>query len=201
MTGGAVMNDYKTYYARFRKNNPHIIAYRTKKWIVLIVKWLIAVGAIMAIAIISGPSPPTMLPIGVVAAIGLPLWWLKPWRYVKFHWLGTIESIRYEDAIENDDGSSINPRYSGRHDVTYAHFTVRDAKGKKHTFKLDRQYEAIYHLGDHVMRISGIDYPIDLTVQDKLVCPRCGSIYPRENERCVGVGCKMPAIILDDTVI
>lgn len=191
------MNSYQTRYARFKRNNPHVIAYRNRRWARLIAKWLIAVGVIMAIAIFAYPTSPTMLPIGVIAATILPLWCFKPWRCFKGRWLGRVESVKYEDVSENDDGSIINPRYNGRHTVTYAYFTVKDEQGKKRTFKLERKYESVYQVGDTVMRISGIDYPIDLTVRDKNVCPRCGSVFPSENERCVTIGCKMPSVELD----
>lgn len=178
--------------------NPLVIAYRNRRWAALIAKCIITIGVILAIAYVAYPTSPAMLPIGVGAAVLLPLWWFKPWRFVKRHWLGKVESIRYEDASENDDGSLINTRYNGRHTVTYAHFTVKDEQGKKRTFKLDRKYESVYQVGDRVMNIPGIDYPIDLSVQDKKVCPRCGSIYPSTNDRCVGIGCKMAAIELSE---
>lgn len=194
------MNTYQSTYTRFKALNPQVIAYRNRRWAWLIVKWLITVGVIMAIAIAAYPTSPTMLPIGIVAAVALPLWWLKPWRCFKRRWLGRVESVKYEDVSENDDGSIINPRYNGRHTVTYAHFAVRDERDKKHTFMLDREYEAIYRIGDRVMRIPGIDYPIDLTMQDKTVCPRCGSIFPSENEHCVSIGCKAPRVELGTSV-
>lgn len=191
------MDSYPTLYARFKRNNPQIIAYRNRKWALLIVKWLIMVGVIMAIAFVAYPTSPFMLPFCTLLAIGLPLWRLKPWRSVKFHWIGTVEAISHENKYENADGSLINPFYGGRHTVTYSHFIVRDGKGKAHTFKLDSKYEAIYLVGDRVMNIPGVDYPIDLTVQDKTVCPRCGAIYPSENEHCVSIGCKAPKVKLD----
>lgn len=188
------MDPYKSQYTRFKQVDRQIIAYRNRRWAALIAKWLISVGVIMAIAFVAYPTSPTMLPIGVLAAIALPLWWLKPWKIFRKGWFGTVESIDYEDSYENVDKKLINPRYNGRHTVTYAHFAVRDGKGKKHSFKLDRKYEKVYRIGDRVMSISGIDYPIDFTVQSKTVCPRCGSIFPSENEHCVTIGCKMPSI-------
>lgn len=191
------MNTYEAVYARFKRLNPQIIAYRNRKWARLIVKWLIAVGVIMAIALIAYPTSPTMLPIGVIAAIALPLWRLRPWHCFKRGWIGTIESHEFEESYENVDKKLNNFRYSHRHLVTYIQFSAMDSKGKKHTFKLDRQYETIYQIGDRVMFVPGLDYPIDLTVQNKTVCPRCGSIFPSENEHCVTIGCKMPSIYLD----
>lgn len=190
------MSTYQAEYSRFKRSNPHVIAYRNKRWTLLIVKWLLAVGVIMAIALVAYPTSPTMLPIGIVAAVALPLWWLKPWRCFKRHWLGSVESVKYEERYENVDKKLFNPFYGGKDLFTYAHFAVRDERGKKHTFMLDRKYEAIYRIGDRVMNISGIDYPIDLTVQDKTVCPRCGSIFPSENEHCVSIGCKAPRVEL-----
>lgn len=193
------MDSYPAQYAHFKRYNPQIIAYRNKKWAALIAKWLIAVALIMAIAVIAYPTSPSMLPICIIVAIVFPLWWLKPWTHFRKGWLGTVESIQLEDRYENIDRKRLNPFYGGRDTFTYAHFTVLDCKGKKRSFCLDRKYEEIYQIGDRVMRISGLGYPVDLTLQKKTVCPRCGSVFPRENEHCVSIGCKMPRVELGET--
>lgn len=192
------MDSYRSHYTHFKRNNPQIISYRNKRWAVLIAKWSVAVGVILTVTYFAHKTSPVILPIGIFVAVGLPLWQLRPWRCFQRGRLFTVESIDYEDSYENVDGKLINPRYNGRHTVTYAHFAVRDGKGKKRTFKLDRKYETVYLVGDRLMNISGLDYPIDLTVQGKTVCPQCGAIFPSTNERCVTIGCKAPKVKLGE---
>lgn len=192
------MTDHQTAYVRFKRLNRRIIAYRNRRLLLLIAKCLLLTGAIAALSLVSLLKYPALFPLGILAAVGLPLWCFKPWRFFKRRWIGVIESIDYRDSYENVDKSSFNPFYDGRHYVTYAYFKAIDEAGKKHTFVLDRKYESVYKPGDRVMNLPGIDYPIDLTVQDKKVCPKCGAIYPSENDRCVGIGCKMPTVELDE---
>lgn len=191
------MNTYRSTYTRFKALNRQIIACRNRKWALLTAKWVVAVAVIMAIALVAYPTSPTMLPIGLIAAIALPLWGLKPWRFFQSGWTGIVEAHELEESYENVDKKLINPRYNGRHYVTYVHFTARDEKGRIRAFKLERKYEEVYQIGDRVLRIPGLDYPVDLTLQKKTVCPCCGAIFPRENQRCVTVGCKMPHVELD----
>lgn len=192
------MNPYKATYAHFKRANPHVIAYRNRRWGTLIAKCLLLEGVIAAASILLLTRYHSALPFCILAAILLPACLFRPWRYFHKGWIGVVEANEYEECYENVDKSWFNPRYNGRHYVTYAHFKAIDDSGRRRTFKLERKYEAIYQNGDRVMSIPGIDYPIDLTVQDKKVCPRCGSIYPSINERCVTIGCGMPATLLDE---
>lgn len=192
------MRSYKEAFAKFKQRNSHVIAYRNRRWAGLVAKCLLLSGVIAAVAFLLLKNQPALIPVGILIAEGLLLWRMKPWRCFKRGWIGAVESVKYEVRYENVDKKLFNPFYGGKEHFTYLHFAVRDERSKKHTFVLDRKFETIYQIGDLVMNIPGIDYPIDLTVQDKKVCPRCGSIYPSINERCVSIGCGMPATELDE---
>ena len=77
---------------------------------------------------------------------------------------------------------------------------VKGERRKNYSFRIEEKYEEVYHVGDFIMKIPGIDFRINLTAHDLTVCPGCGALYPRENKQCVGAGCGMPAVVVSRPV-
>lgn len=130
---------------------------------------------------------------GIAAVILLPLWLLKPWKYFKRSWIGIIDEITYEDRRESVSKNPADTRHTNQRTVTYILCRVNTEKNKRAAFMLDARYDSVYHVGDAVMCISGLDYPINLSKEKLTVCPKCGKIMPQESERCVA--CELPTVI------
>ena len=61
----------------------------------------------------------------------------------------------------------------------------------------EEAFEKVFKKGDKLIRLTGMDYPVDLTPEELLICPFCGNIFPTENKVCIE--CNEPA--LNDTAI
>ncbi len=115
---------------------------------------------------------------------------LKPWLYFGRRWIGEIISIELED-IREQRRKGANTGHTNYHTVTYIVCTVKTEHDRTAVFKLRQRYNSVYHVGDTVMKISGIDYPVNLTGSEQAVCFKCGATMARDIEHCLS--CGMPA--------
>lgn len=192
-------NSYNDYFSGFAYENPHVLAFRNKRRIVVVGKVLVLaliIGAISVTAFAKYASPLIGIPIFLILSGIL----FKPWRLFGRRFIGRIISITHEHSLESIDKSPVDIRYVNQHVVTYMICLVKGEKRKNYSFRIEEKYEEVYHVGDFVMKISGIDFPINFTAHDITVCPRCGALHPRENKQCVGAGCGMSAVVVSRPV-
>ena len=192
-------NSYNDYFSEFSYKNPHVLAYRNKRRAAMAGKVLILlliIGAISLTSLARYASPLLGIPVFLVLA-GLLF---KPWRLFDRRFAGRIVSIAHEHCRESINKSPVDIRYVNQRVVTHMICQVKGENGKNYSFRVEEKYEEVYHVGDFVMKISGIDFPINLTAHDIVVCPKCGTLYPRENKQCVGAGCGMSAISVNRPV-
>jgi len=110
---------------------------------------------------------------------------------------GTITDIkRITRGVDRNGGGVV--RYSmDMMQKNFSVFTVTESNGKKCEIELDTAFEKVFKKGDKLIRLTGMDYPVDLTPEELLICPFCGNIFPTENKVCIE--CNEPA--LNDTAI
>ena len=110
---------------------------------------------------------------------------------------GTITDIkRITRGVDRNGGGVV--RYSmDMMQKNFSVFTVTESNGKKREIELDTAFEKVFKKGDKLIRLTGMDYPVDLTPEELLICPFCGNIFPTENKVCIE--CNEPA--LNDTAI
>lgn len=188
------MKSFKEQFTIFKKNNPQLLTYRNRRRSVLATKILFFDVVIVVITILCATRYSAAIWVGIAAVILLPLWLFKPWQYFKSNWIGIINEISYKDRQENISKNPADTRYTSQHTVTYILCRVNTEKNKRATFMLDSKYDSVYHIGDTVMRISGLDYPINMSEGKQIVCSKCGNIMPKESERCVE--CDLPTVIM-----
>lgn len=190
---------YNDCFSGFSYENPHVISYRNKRRGELVGKVIVLmliIGVISVTSLARYASPLLGIPVFLVLA-GLLF---KPWRLFDRRFAGRIVSIAHEHCRESINKSSVDIRYVNQHVVAYMVCLVKGERRKNYSFRIEEKYEEVYHVGAFIMKIPGIDFPINLTAHDLTVCPGCGALYPRENKQCVGAGCGMPAVIVSRPV-
>lgn len=181
---------FEDEYRKFKKYNPGIIGYRNKRWIMLFVKWFFLDALLVLLTyVMFDDNPVTTALIAVLAVLTVPFVTLKPQRYFRKQWIGKIERIEYLTRQMPRDNNFFSRSYMVQVERIVCH-----SHGKR-SFELDQKYEMTYHVGDTVMSIAGLDYPINLTPHGDVVCPKCGGILREENEECPGY-CDMVRVVI-----
>jgi len=106
--------------------------------------------------------------------------------------VGTVTTIGRDNRLVASD-ANIRRMMSKNFSI----FTVTRPDGRKEEIALPVPYERVFKKGDKLIRLTGMDYPVDLTPEELLICPFCGNIFPTENKVCIE--CNEPA--LNDTAI
>ena len=181
---------YQREYERFKKFNPQIIAYRNKRRTVMIIKLIFLDLALVFLSYLMFDEDPFVTAmIAVSSVLTVPWFTLKPQKCFSKPWIGTIEDIVYFDKLMPIDKSFFSRSYPVSVNC------IRCNLNSKKFFELEQKYEMTYHVGDTVMYISGLDYPVNLTQYDDVVCPKCGAILRETNNQCVGL-CDLPRVVL-----
>ena len=189
------MKDTNPLYKKFKESNPQVIKYRNKKILIFILKCL-AVWAVMIAVMLIGGKRTYLIPLGILAGVCLTVWIFKRSKLTSGKWTGVIVNATVETKRVKTKGEIVAPgMYTSLHDKNYIDFYVQTENGNKKHFELPEEYGKVYRVGDRILSIPGIKYKIDLTNKEMTLCPRCGSIYPITNERCVTVGCRMKTVI------
>ena len=168
-----------------------MISYRNRRWLLLALKTILLEAVVAAVVFFGGSSLYSLKWIILIFGVTLPLVVLKPWLYFSRQWIGEITSIELEDIREQKQKSGADTRYTNYHTVTYIVCTVKIDENKSAVFKLRQRYDTVYHIGDTVMKISGIDYPVNLTLSGQAVCLKCGATMAKDIDHCLS--CGMPA--------
>ena len=179
----------------FKRQNPHVMKYRNKKILLNSLKYLLVWAVVVSISLTAGERT-YLIPIVITAGEIITLLFLnKDRKLITGRWSGAIKSIKVDTERVKTKGEVVaKGMYTSMHDRNFIVCKVLTDKGKNKKFMLPEEYGKVFREGDAVLSIPGIAYKIDLTNKDMTLCPKCGSIYPSANERCVTIGCHMPKI-------
>ena len=183
------MNDLKTTRKRVLEQNPDIKHFQKKRLTAFFIK-LIAIEAVAIALTVSllNHGVVAAIPVGICLAIILPLWLLKPHKFLVFGVkLGRVVEVKIvQKLIESQHGWIRYNWALGANHGQFAVFKIEDENGRTSKLELEARFHAAIYEGDTLLRLSGVPYPINLKRHTKALCPICGNIMPRESTRCVG---------------
>lgn len=187
--------DTKKLLKDFRYLNPGIFRYRRKRLIKLLAK-IVAFDLIFILFAIKGYEidPVKSVIFSVVCAIILPILIFSPYKYLKPSYAGKITDMKY--VVRRIFPKGIF--YPGARAVItpFIIYSITDEKGNKHRIALKQDYECVYQIGDIVLMILGLDYPICYTKRNHAVCVKCGALFVPNGDSCEALFCnaKLPII-------
>jgi len=188
------MKDQNSLYKKFKNANPHVIKYRNKRILFFIFKCAAVWAVVITVLNISG-SRTYLNPFSILAGGCLTVWMILKSKLFSGKWSGTIKNITVETKRVGTKGKVVAPGfYTSMHDQNYIDVFVQKDNGIHTQFDMPEEYGKVYRTGDLILSIPGIKYKIDMSNKEMTVCPRCGAIYPRVNDRCVTVGCNMQSV-------
>ena len=183
------MNDLKTTRKRVLEQNPDIKHFQKKRLTAFFIK-LIAIEAVAIALTVSllNHGVVAAIPVGICLAIILPLWLLKPHKFLVFGVkLGRVVEVKIVQKLVESQHGWIRYNWAlGANHGQFAVFKIEDENGRTSKLELESQFHAAIYEGDTLLRLSGVPYPINLKRHTKALCPICGNIMPRESTRCVG---------------
>lgn len=180
------MNTYRNCVKEILELNPPLRVYQRKKLTVFWTRFALIELVVVAATVYMMTFGVKIAPVlGVILALVLPILLLKPQKFFGTRKRGKIIKIAHERRqIYNPMGNS----YTSMRGATVLDCLVEDENGHVSHFEVLKKYEKVYHVGDEVVGLSGISYPIVLTLHDWRLCPYCGGIMHEENEYCVECG-------------
>ncbi len=183
------MKDHRKEKMWLLSHNVQLHARRNRVITLFVLKLLLLEGALIALtAYLLSFGIISAIPLGLCLGILLPILILKPKKTFGSRLFGRITkiepSVRWTSKYKN--AGFLNNMYQKRVIVC----TVMKQDGSERQIELDSQYWAVFAVGDEILEIEGINYPINLTPRDKILCPFCGSIMPIANQYCVGCGAR-----------
>lgn len=179
---------YRETLAKLLRCNPSLKKYRRKKLITFYFKLvLIELAAVAATLYLDAYKIPIAPVLGLIIAVGGPFLFLAPHKFFATRKMGVIKEIEYEQrrVIEGVTGKLTYTDMKAR---TFLYCTIEDRNGHRSHFVVKQQYQKIYHIGDEVIGLLGVAYPVNLTPHSFALCPICGNIMPIENDDCVECG-------------
>ena len=66
--------------------------------------------------------------------------------------------------------------------------TFVDERERIYDVELGKQHQNCFFVGDDIIYLNSLPYPINLTEHDNVVCPYCGNVMPAVNRECLGCG-------------
>ena len=191
----------KEKYKRIRKElfalNPRFRKLQTRAFLRLFLKilfWELLMAAFTVGTYVITPGGALTFPIIGILSVAVILKKSKFWKWRTF---GEVTNIARTSRMY-----PLKAYFGAVREKQVSIFTVTDAHGTTMEIELDICYERVFKKGDKLIRLSGMQYPVDLTPEDILICPFCGNVFPSENDVCVQ--CGEPAIraeITDDILL
>ena len=184
------MKGYNDIVAELLNDHPQILKHIKSNRRVLILKIIMVEIAIAVIAYALRDRQIAMLCFCILAGIGAPILFLKPFRYFKGGYSGCIERVEVvirrvdvtkEKAVRSDG-------YRAMQDRAFIVCDIITDNGKKKQFSLEKRYEKVFRKGDEIVFVRGLNYPINMTPENYVICPLCGNIMPSVSEQCVACG-------------
>ncbi len=181
----------KKKLGEFYELNPELTKYIQKRRLKVFMK-MGAVLPILAVFYISGLALDPLrasffyIPLAVV----LPFIIFEPQKYYKRPFYGKIISCKYCHGYTMPKGTLVNAR--SIKETQRIRYYVECEDGKKRRFSHLIDASNVYKIGDYVLRVPGLDYPLCYTERKAKICLKCGNIYRTKSEICEAMFCDMP---------
>ena len=189
-------SDQKILYQKnleaLKKYNPKLFAYRNRRFAGVILLLILTEGVVgyvtYACCARYGTTP--ALYFGIMIGLILPFTLLRVQDCFSRPKIFKLTHDEYFMRVESTH------RFNLRGTVTRCYIKFTDEEWKD-SITLEQKYEHYYRIGDTVMCVPGLKFPINLTPYDDRVCPKCGTVLHKHNPICVG-HCNMPRLKLPE---
>ncbi len=175
------MPTYRQASAEFLGAHPDLQRYRMKRLRGVILKMCFSFIAVAAVAVFLYVQTPhvAILIVGAVVALAVTYRVGMPHRYLT-RLCATVETLKHvEKRVSRKD----NIRYMT--DAIVLVVTLRAADGRERKVEWPTLFDGPLQPGDIILQIPGIPYLLTPTPHDKVICPFCGGVMPRDNDYCV----------------
>ena len=179
--------EYKRIRTALCRQSPRFKKKQTTVFLLFFLKVAVAELLIAAFAVGAFFFAPASVYAFIIVGIAVFCYLLKKSNLIGTRILGTVTDIKRIIRGVSRKGGVV--RYSmDMMQKTFSVFTISSDDGKTREIELDVQYERVFKKGDKIIRLSGMEYPVDLTPEELLICPFCGNIFPTENKDCIECG-------------
>ena len=183
------MTRYQAASRALLEQNPQLRFHQRKKLGHFFTKLLVIEVIVISLTIYLMEFTESAVVLGICFAILLPGWILKPQLIFAKCGIGTIKEIeKVSKRVTREKGMAVF--HTDLQSKLFIVCRIIGEKGQEIEFELPVQYEKVFHVGDCVLRIPAIEYPINLSEHDWILCPFCGNIFPKVNDRCVECNAK-----------
>lgn len=166
-------------------HNPALASMIKRKQWTLVAKLILFEAPILAATVYLTTVTVSAIPIGVIIAALVAFFTLRAAGVFRPKFYGKIVSFEKESRLfAKDKTSRVGDFYYGNVII----YTVENEMGKCARFEVAEKCARAYTVGDVVIRLPFVEYPIDLIRDDWEICPFCGNVFPKESEYCVECG-------------
>ena len=169
------------------RDNPALQANMRKRMTLLIVKMTVLEAIVIAATVSLLTVTVSALALGAVAALAVVFFCLRSAGILRARMYGRIVAYRKEMRIVSKNKAA-RTMYGDIQERGFGIYTVENENGKQIDFAVEAQYICSYTVGDTVIRLPFVEYPIDLVRDDWEICPFCNNIFPKESDTCVQCG-------------
>ncbi len=173
-------------------HNPSLARMIKRKLWTLVAKLVLFELPILAATVYLTTVTVSAIPIGVIVFGLIAFFTLRAAGGFRPRFYGKIVSFKKETRVFS---RSKTVRVGDFYHANVIIYTVEDKTGKCVTFEAEEKCARAYTVGDVVIRLPFVDYPIDLIRDDWEICPFCNNIFPKESELCVE--CGAPKVDID----
>ncbi len=183
-------NKYNNELKKLLRLNPQLAEFQRKRKTAYFIK--VALGEVVAIALFaflysqfslySSSNLYVVWIICAVVALLIPLVF-NPFAVFKNKKCGKVSKVNIESRLAR---SKNNAR--GVREILIMTMTFVDKNERVHDLELDTRHEKCFFVGDEIILLNALPYPINLTKHDNIVCPYCGNVMPATNRECLGCG-------------
>ncbi len=175
------MPTYRQASAEFLTAHPALQRFRMGRLRSVILKMCFSFLAVAAISVFLYWQTPhlAILIVGGGAALVVAYRVGMPHRYFG-RMCATVEDLQCVGKRVNRKGN-----IRSMTDALVLVATVRTSDGHDQKLEWPPSYEGAVQVGDVLLQIPGIPYILTVTPHDKVICPFCGGLMPRDNDYCV----------------
>ena len=182
------MNSYKCAKRRALEAYPALKKYRRERMLRIFGKWLLWSLPVLALAVYMCIRYTHI----AIPLIGTGLLFVVFWRVVaplhnfkRFH--GKITKLTaIVKRVKANNGWVIVS--SALTDSVVLVVTVQLPNGKTRNVEVNSRYEEVLTVGDELIYLPGLAYPVHMTPGLRNICPCCGDLVAKEFDHCPGCG-------------
>ena len=184
------MNSYKNEVAAFLEEQPGFAKYRKKRLLKLFFKMLFSTLAILALTVFLyfQTTQIAILIIGILLALFAVFKIADPRKNFSKQYGRITEISVVQKRVINKNGMMNS--YTAMMDAIVLIVKLEAPSGREYKMELDDSYQNVIKVGDILLRLPGVPYPITRSPHEMVTCPCCGNIMPRETLNCVNCGCE-----------